>query len=174
MNVSLGMGGCKVARFQSFTGRIVMIDNFGLDTSNSDYGCYILVTVRNGTGVVVNFIVEPDTYFVDQYMMRIGDVIIGFYDGDVPVPLIYPPQYRAVVIAESSMNTVKVDYFNEQLISSDGQLKINIAPATTILLENGQQFTSLLMNRYLIVSYRSSTKSIPAQTTPSEIVVMCT
>lgn len=163
-----------MARFQSFTGRIVRIENFGFDPKNRDYGCYIFVTVRNETGDVVNFIVGPDTYFVDQYMMQIGDVITGFYDGDVPVPLIYPPQYRAVVIAEASLNAVKVDYFNEQLISSDGQLKLNIAPSTTILLENGQRFTGQFMNRYLIVSYQSSTKSIPALTTPTQIIVLCT
>lgn len=163
-----------VVRYLSFTGRITMINDFEMGTTNSNDGCYKFVTVRNDTGVVVNFIVGSDTYFVNHYMMQIGDVIIGFYDGDVPVPLIYPPQYRAVVIAESLMNTVKVDYFNEQLVSSDGQLKLNIATSTTMLLENGQQFTGHLMNRYLIVSYRSSTKSIPAQTTPSQIVVLCT
>lgn len=166
------MGGRQVVKFQSFTGRVTMINNAGAGGSND--GCYTFIGVRGVDGQFVNFIAGPDTYFVDHKMIRIGDRITGFYDADQPTPLIYPPQYRAVVIAViSPSNFVKVDYFNEELVSSDGQLKVNISPSTAILLENGQQFTGNLMNRYLIVSYRTSTKSIPAQTTPTQIVVMC-
>jgi hypothetical protein len=162
-----------MANFQSANGIITMINDLGVG-ANNDGGCYKLVSVDNGQGLFVNFVVEPTTYFVDHIMIRIGDRIIGFYDANVPVPLIYPPQYRAVVIAADSPNQhVKVDYFNEQLESSDGQLRLNVSPNTPILLENGQQFTGNLINRNLIVSYGATTKSIPAQTTPSQIIVMC-
>lgn len=156
-----------MANFQSFSGIITMI-------TNNDGGCYKLVSVDNEQGMFVNFVVEPMTYFVDHMMVRIGDRITGFYDANVPVPLIYPPQYRAVVMAADSPNQhVKVDYFNEYLVSSDGQLRLNLSPQTPVLLENGQQFTGNLTNRNLIVSYGASTKSIPALTTPSQIIVMC-
>lgn len=159
--------------FQSFNGIITMMNDFFVGT-NHDGGCYKLVSVDNGQGLYVNFVVEPTTYFVDHVMVRIGDRITGFYDANVPVPLIYPPQYRAIVIAaDSPYQQVKVDYFNEQLESSDGQLRLNISPNTPILLENGQQFTGDLTNRDLIVSYGATTKSIPAQTTPLQIIVMC-
>ncbi len=171
-NVIYGMGGRQVVKFQSFTGRVTMINDAGAG-GNHD-GCYTLIAISSVEGQIVNFVAGPDTYFVDHKMIRIGDRITGFYDADQPTPLIYPPQYRAVVIAVTSpSNFVKVDYFNEKLVSSDGQLKLNISPATAVLLENGQQFTGNLTNRYLIVSYRASTKSIPAQTTPTQIVVMC-
>ena len=68
---------------------------------------------------------------------------------------------------------VKVDYFNEKLLSSDGMLKLNIAPSTQVVLENGQLFTENPANRYLIVVYGATTRSIPAQTSPEQIVVMC-
>lgn len=156
-----------MANFQSFSGIITVI-------TNNDGDCYKLVSVDNGQGMFVNFVVEPTTYFVDHIMVRIGDRITGFYDANVPVPLIYPPQYRAVVIASDSPNQqVKVDYFNEYLMSSDGQLRLNLSPQTPVLLENGQQFSGNITNRNLIVSYGASTKSIPAQTTPTQIVVMC-
>lgn len=163
-----------MANFLSFSGMITMISDFGVGTNNNGGGCYKLVSVDNGQGMFVNFVVEPETYFVDHFMMRIGDRITGFYDANVPVPLIYPPQYRAIVIAADSPNQhVKVDYFNEELESSDGQLRLNLSPHTRILLENGQHFSGNLTNRNLIVSYGATTKSIPAQTTPSQIIVMC-
>ena len=100
--------------------------------------------------------------------------VTGFYDADAPVPLIFPPQYRAIVMTiDSPYQSVKVDFFNRQLESSDGSLKLNISPSTQILLENGQLFNRNPANRNLIVVYGATTRSIPAQTTPYQIIVMC-
>ena len=159
--------------FLSFSGIIIRIDDFWTG-SKEPSGCYKLISVRNRNRSVVNFVVTPATYFVDHTMVAVGDPVTGFYDANAPVPLIYPPQYRAVVMAKATANrNVKVDYFNSQLISSDGMLKINIAPFTQIIQENGQAFTRNPANRNLIVIYGAVTKSIPAQTTPYKIIVMC-
>lgn len=61
---------------------------------------------------------------------------------------------------------MKVAYFNEQLISSDGMLQLNLSPYTQMFLTNGQRFTRNPANRDLIVIYGPTTKSIPAQTCP--------
>ena len=107
-------------------------------------------------------------------MIRVGDWITGYYDGDAPVPLIYPPQYRAIIIVkESPFQSVKVDFFNSNLESSDGQLKLNISPSTQIVLTNGQAFSNNIANRNLIVIYTFQTMSIPAQTSPLKIIVLC-
>jgi hypothetical protein len=66
-----------------------------------------------------------------------------------------------------------VDYFNSDLVSSDGRIKLNIFPNTPTLLENGQLFTGNPLERNLIVVYGATTRSIPAQTTPYYIIVMC-
>ena len=101
-------------------------------------------------------------------------MVTGFYDANAPVPMIFPPQFRAIVMArDTQYQNVKVDYFNNQLVSSDNNLKLNIAPWTQIVLENGQAFTRNPANRNLIVVYGATTKSIPAQTTPYKIIVMC-
>mgnify|MGYP003562106654 FL=1 len=132
------------------------------------------MSVDNGMGGSVNFVVSPSTYFVDQEMVAIGDQVSGYYDGNAPVPLIYPPQYRALVmVKDSPYQNVKVDYFDSQLVSSDGQLKLNLSPFTPILLTNGQAFTRNPTNRNLIVIYGPTTRSIPAQTTPYRIIVWC-
>jgi hypothetical protein len=104
-------------------------------------------------------------------MISLGDIVVGFYDVNTPVPLIYPPQYRAIVMSRIVPGqNVKVAYFNEQLISSDGTLKLNISPFIQILLVNDQVFTA---NHNLLVVYGPTTRSFPAQTTPYRITVIC-
>ncbi|HPT87352.1 MAG TPA: hypothetical protein PL004_05815 [Bacillota bacterium] len=159
--------------FQSFTGILTMIGDLVTgDERNS--GCIKIMTVQNETGNVVNFIVTPTTYFVNHATVAVGDRVIGFYDANAPIPYIYPTQLQALVMAKvDKKRNIKVDYFNSQLISSDGTLQLNPSPSTRIILENGQRFTGNLANRDLIVLYGATTRSIPAQTTPDKIVVMC-
>ncbi|HYK74711.1 MAG TPA: hypothetical protein VEV44_16575 [Pseudoneobacillus sp.] len=160
--------------FGSFQGTVTMISDFMISTDNQDAGCYKLFSVDNGLGSTVNFVISPTTYFVNHELVTVGDRVTGYYDANAPVPLIYPPQYRAIVmVKETQYPFVKVDYFNNQLVSSDGTLKLNISPYTPILLQNGQHFTGNPSNQNLIVIYGTTTKSIPAQTTPYKIIVIC-
>jgi hypothetical protein len=162
-----------MANFQSYFGMITMINDFWTG-NEQETGCTKLMSVQNVDGSSVNFVVTPDTYFVDHVMMTIGDTIIGFYDANLPVPLIYPPQFHAIVMAKASQyQNVKVDYFSTDLVSSDGMLKLNLSPSTQLLLENGQSFNGNPTNRNLIAVYGATTRSIPAQTTPYEIIIMC-
>lgn len=159
--------------FQSFTGVITMIGDLGTG-NGGNAGCIKLMTVDNKEGRLVNFIVMPTTYFVNNVTVKVGDMATGFYDANAPTPYIYPPQLQAIVMAKVVRNqNVKVDFFNSQLVSSDGALKLNISPSTRIILENGQFFTANPANRDLIVVYGATTRSIPAQTTPDNIIVMC-
>lgn len=162
-----------MAVFKPFSGTITMIDNFRTATEER-IGCNLIMSVENKDGSIVNFVVTPGTYFVDHVTVALGDRVTGFYDADAPVPLIYPPQLRAIVMAKDTvLQNVKVDYFNSALISSDGNLKLNISPYTKILLRNDQSFTENPANRNLIVVYGATTRSIPAQTTPYKIIVIC-
>ena len=68
-----------------------------------------LITVVDRYGSIVYFVVTSATYFVDHEMLSVGDVVIGFYDANAPIPFIYPPQYEAVVMARvSRYQNVKV------------------------------------------------------------------
>ncbi|WP_236906192.1 hypothetical protein [Clostridium isatidis] len=160
--------------FRSFHGTITAITDFIVSEDDIDAGCYKLITLENDMQEIVNFIISPDTYFLDNEMVFVGDKITGYYDGNAPVPLIYPPQYRAlIVVKDSSHQNVKVDYFNSNLTSSDGMLKINICPCTRLLLRNNQSFSRSPANRNLIVVYGTSTRSIPAQTAPYKVIIWC-
>lgn len=161
-------------KFLSFSGRVAAINDFFVSSNDEDLGCYKLMSVVNEEMETVNFVISPTTYFVDYAMVGVGDIVTGFYDANAPVPMIYPPQYRAVVMAKyiPYVNVV-VDYFDNQLVNSDNSLKLNIAPCTQILLPNNQPFTSNLENRNLVVVYGPTTRSIPAQTVPYKIIVLC-
>ena len=160
--------------FQAFRGTVTMISDFMIGSNDEGAGCYTLMSVDNGSGNSVNFVISPTTYFVDHAMVAVGDRITGYYDGNTALPLIFPPQYRALIIVKDNPNQqVKIDYFNSQFESSDGQLKLNISPYTPIVMTNGQAFTKSPANRNLIVIYGPTTRSIPAQTTPYEIIVWC-
>ncbi|MFE1630125.1 hypothetical protein ACFLFF_25580 [Brevibacillus reuszeri] len=160
--------------FYSFQGTVTMISDFITGQNGEGEGCYKLISVDNGLGASVNFVVSPTTYFVDHVMVAIGDHVTGYYDGNAPVPFIYPPQYQALVMVKNgSFQNVKVDYFNSHLVSSDGQLQLTISPNTQIVLTNGQPFSRSPVNRDLIVIYGPATRSIPAQTMPYRIIVLC-
>lgn len=162
-----------MANFKPFSGIVKSISNL-LTNDINKLGCNKIISVEGRDESIVNFIVTPSTYFVDHVTVKVGDRVTGFYDLNAPVPLIYPPQLTALVMAkDNNFQSVKVDRFNNRLISSDNQLKLNIAPSTQILLENNQSFNQRLENRNLIVVYSAATKSIPAQTTPEKIIVMC-
>ena len=163
-----------MTNFYFFHGTVTMISDFFTGQNGKREGCYKLISVENGLGAIVNFVVSPTTYFVDHVMVTVGDRVTGYYDGDAPALLIYPPQYQALVMVIDSPNqNVKVDYFNSQLVSSDGRLQLNISSFTKVLLTNGQSFSRNPANRDLIVIYGPATKSIPAQTTPYRIIVLC-
>lgn len=70
---------------------------------------------------VVFFVVSPNTYFAEQALAGAGDDVTGYYDGNAPAILIYPPQYPALVITKyDPIQSFKEAYFDDQLISNDG------------------------------------------------------
>lgn len=159
--------------FNSFSGTVIAINNT-VSQNMKNSGCNQFMSVRDISGNVVNFVITPDTYFTDNEIVNVGDFVTGYYDGNAPAIMIYPPQYTALIIVRyNPSQNVKVDYFNNEFISSDGQLKLNISPYTQVMLKNGQPFTGNPANRNMIVFYGPSTRSIPAQTTPFKIIIWC-
>lgn len=153
--------------FGSFKGTVKEIRNFeGVEGSK-------FVLVEDEKGGMANFVVSKDTYFVNDAEIAVGSVITGFYEAGLPMIMIYPPQYQAKVIAvDSEGQNIKVDRFDENLISQDNELKLNISDKTEIILQDGKKFEGELANRMLVALYGPATKSIPAQTTPDKVVVL--
>lgn len=125
-------------------------------------------------GQPVNIIMDNDTFVVDTMRIMPGMRIAAFYDTTQPVPLIYPPQYTADLITVlRPEEDVAMGYFDESLTASDNSLKLNIYPSTIISTLNGQAYLCSTANHYLLVYYAATTRSIPPQTAPIRIVVLC-
>lgn len=140
----------------------------------SSGGCYEMVSLQTEDQGIINFILGPDTYLSSRIPIEPGMELVGFYDSSLPVPLIYPPQFQAVILAFPEENQqVYVGYFDHRLQARDGSLRLNPGPNTEIFTENGQIFQGALGNRLLLVFYSITTRSIPPQTPPEKIIVMC-
>lgn len=154
-------------QFQSFTGKVTEI-RVSEDNADRTY-----ISVEGEGERLATILITKDTYVVSQDEIKVGDTVTGYYNGNAPMIMIYPPQYHAeVVVVNDTKEIIKVDVFDKDLVSSDNFLKLNISDETKIMLQNGEGFDGELTNRKLVVSYTVSTKSIPAQTTPSQIVVL--
>ena len=180
-NIITGTTGCTCGNVENNTtptmpnSRYLGLQGIVTNISNlNDDGCTKLFEVRDQNGRITNFVITPSTYFINQANIARGMSITVFYAADAPAVLIYPPRLQAVVVASNNLNkNVKVDYFDSNLLSQDKALQLNIDENTEVILENGQTFTGNLGNHYLIVIYTNSTRSIPAQTTPEKVIVLC-
>lgn len=132
-----------------------------------------MVSIRNANGIT-NMMISPDTYVVNQIRLRPGMTVTAFYDGNAPAPLIFPPQFQTSIISRQGPNeTVTVDFFDNRLTAADNSLRLNPSRFTEISTQNGQIYPCPIRNQTLIVFYSATTRSIPPQTTPRRIIVLC-
>ena len=168
-----GMRPYRRNSFASVTGMIVDMVPTKIGNRRAN-GCMIFATVEDTDGNTVNFIITPSTYVVDFETLSVGMNCIFFYRTDAPVPLIYPPQYNAVVIAqEKNGRMVDVSYYNTALVNEDQTLQLNMDNTVNLRTTNNQYYQGSPANHNLVVVYDTSTRSIPAETTPRQVVVLC-
>lgn len=135
--------------------------------------CSQTMTLRTENGIV-NFIITSDTQVIDNRQMQPGLRVAAFYDASLPVPLIFPPQYQAKLVASlGRQEQIMLNEFDRNLTARDRSLQLNIAGSTNIETLNGQRVNCSLGNQTLLVFYTATTRSIPPQTTPRRIVVLC-
>lgn len=128
------------------------------------------------------FHISPDVSLWDREsgeMVKAKDLKVGmavevFYHQNTPTALSLPPQLTPAVIViqgEEAMPTFMGE-FDEDLVSGDKFLALNIGEETAIVNETGEELTAKdIAGQTALVFYEMSTKSIPAQTTPSKVVV---
>lgn len=157
----------NLAYYNSFTGTVKKI------TEYKSLKGFTYLLVVNEEGAIANIILSNDTYRINDEKISIGSVITGYYEAKAMIMMIYPPRYYAeVIMVTNKEQNRKVDYFDKELISADRTLKLNISKETEIILKDGTTFQGELAYRRLLVFYDITTKSIPAQTTPSKVVVL--
>ena len=160
-------------RFGSVRGVIVDMVPARMGGRRAD-GCMIFVNVEDMDGNTVNMVLTPATYVVDFETLSVGMMCTFWYRADAPMPLIYPPQYNAVAAArEKNGRMVDVGDYNADLVNEARTLQLNMDGSVDVRTTNNQYFQGSPANHSLVVSYGNSTRSIPAQTTPSKVVVLC-
>ena len=137
-------------------------------------GCVLFVSVENDNGEIVNVIISPATYVVDFETLSVGMSCTFWYLADAPMLLIYPPQYSAAVAVRNRNNRmIDVSRYGRDLVNQERTLQLKLDGSVDIMTTNNQYFQGSPENHDLVVIYETSTRSIPAQTTPNEIVVLC-
>lgn len=160
-----------MSSYLSVSGIITQIQPAG--SGSADYGCTLTMAVQTNYQENVVFTVNGDTYVVDQTPLSTGMQATFFYDKDAPVPLIYPPQYKAVAAAPSSDRQYYLGEFYNHLLSRDQTIQINPDIPLKLSLPNGQLFTGSIAGKTVLVEYTSSTRSIPPIVSPTRIIVFC-
>ena len=137
-------------------------------------GCILFMTLENENGEIVNVIVSPVTYVVDFETLSVGMNCTFWYLADAPMLLIYPPQYSVAVAARNRNDRmIDVSRYGRDMVNQERTLQVKLDGSVDIMTINNQYFQGSPENHDLVVIYETSTRSIPAQTTPKEIVVLC-
>lgn len=142
---------------------------------------------------IINYTTTEDTvvYYKTGEPMTLSDVkkdsvITVYTDSYAPAPLILPPQYRADIIIVNSPpeGIAEAEYviFNDadtyihdgvRLVNAAGNLSLNLNDDVTIVDKQGKAMKEAdLDKKDLLVFYTFSTRSIPAQTTPTKVIVL--
>lgn len=148
-------------KFQSFEER-----TNGSLYSLIEKGEDIFAIVANETTVVVDNLGNPAE-------LKEGMEFTAFVDADKPMLMIYPPQYspELIVIHTTEPGFVEVDEFDKEFTGT--KLKLNLSDETVIENLSGTKLDAEeVAETNTAVFYTASTRSIPAQTTPSKVIVL--
>lgn len=153
--------------YQMVTGTVLSVEDRENDC------CTKLVRIRDKRQEI-HLVVSGHTVVIQNIMLRPGMRIAAFYDGNLPVPTIYPPVYQAELVTMLWRNqSVKLGYFDAELLAGDRSLQLNLDRQVKITTVNGQRYECSPGNAELLVYYTYTTMSLPPMTTPQKIIVMC-
>ena len=140
----------------------------------------IYYTTKDGENTNV-FVVNKDTLIFDntgkEAKLQKGDKVTAYTYANKPMLMIYPPQYNTdvIIVETEEMGSATVDFFNKDLVNVDNSLKLNVGKETNVQSQSGKELTAEdLAEQHLLVFYTITTRSIPAQTAPTKVVVLDT
>jgi len=162
-----------MAFYTPTSGIITNIENTSGNSAMS-MGCGQLITLQSEDQGLIQVFLSGNTYVLNLNPFQVGDRATFFYRASAPVPLIYPPRYNAVAAAYTPYGTTAtLDVFGQGLTNSDNTLVLVPGITTTSTYANGQPYTGNPGGSLILALYSSTTRSIPAQTVPDQMVVFC-
>lgn len=141
-------------------------------------------TIDNENGGL-RFVVAPTTTIVDRETGSVitadklteGMEVAVICGANAPMGMSMPPYMGQVtaVVANADKGSISVGHFNDDLLNEKDLLQLNISEKTTILTTLGTK--SILSaddvkGKDAVVFYDITTRSIPAQTTPSLVLLL--
>ena len=145
----------------------------------------INILVESDNSIIVNL--NGDTNVLDANDPLNGEIkVADLKDGmeisclipvNSPMGMSYPPVSGSVslVVINAEDKFIDISIYDENLANEDNSLTLNIGENTVIieLYNTGTELTSEnVKNNMSVVFYTTTTKSVPAQTTPEMIVVL--
>lgn len=101
--------------------------------------------------------------------------IIAFVDSKAPLPMVSPPQITPLLVIFDQYDKkgeVAIGVFDQMLFSEQLKLKLHLKDSTEIVNLQGKRVEKeALSGKMLIIFYSTTTRSIPAQTNPTKIIV---
>lgn len=143
-----------------------------------------MVTVENDQGLITIFRIQNNTLLFNSGTtneLKPADLkkdmkVEAYYDKNKPMILIYPAQITPelfIVRDEEKPGNVKVGKFDEDFLSLDKELKLNIGEETAIVNQEGKKIKRAdLKGKELAVFYSMTTRSLPPQTPPTKIIAL--
>ena len=146
-----------------------------------DYYSILVGTPLDGVRYIVDnsqMIIDAKTLgFLQPSELKEGMEITVVVSKNAPMTMSLPPMIsdQVAIIVNSSERFVNMSYFDETLVNEENTLALNIERGAYIINTTGEKriFTEDdIKNNSVVVIYTSSTRSIPAQTTPSMVLIL--
>jgi len=169
----------RIPYYLSVSGTVVSVDEFEGGVAQQDG--WFRVGIEDEDGNPTMLIINDRTYFPFDDEAEVGDDVIGFYQADMPAPMIFPPQYNAAVLVSGMPEgqNVKVDRFSswddndeDYLIGRGGMFAFRVDESTEIITADGLEYDGAIEGRRLVVIYGISTRSIPELATATTVIAL--
>lgn len=166
----------QTLNYQLVMGKIETIETIDgytrMHLSNSDMG--MVCNVKEDAFIIS----QKDGSYQKISDLKEGMEIAGILDNNSPMTLSIPPMTNGMigfVILDDEAGNLDLAVYNEELVNHNNTLKLNIGEETKIVDQKGSKkiFTEEdLKGKECLVFYGVTTRSIPAQTTPSIVMIL--
>lgn len=133
----------------------------------------LVMNIADGTMVLD----RKTNEFIKVSDLKQGMEVCAVIPGNAPMTMSLPPMTNSVsvLVANADAGNVAVGKFDKELVNAEAKLMLNIDEKTMISDTTGARraFTAEdVKEQNAVVFYDATTKSIPAQTTPSRVLIL--
>lgn len=160
--------------FISFEGLVKEItedgDNLRVLVTKEDKDESLILNI----GKTVLVVGEEEQNILSKEDIKLDAKVSAEYHKNTPMGLSYPGFLTPnVLVVKSDKSTAFVEHFNDELLSADNELKLNVSDEASIIDVDGKALSKEdIYGRDLVVFYSIIMPSLPAQTNPNKIIVL--